>query len=69
MPVVIKLPNRGLFDNVTALEAIARTGLATRRARWALAWFKRIPDAAAKLPALHRRLVAASRRHPGRHRR
>ena len=62
MPVVIKLPNRGLFDNVTALEAIARTGLATRRARWALAWFKRIPDAAAKLPALRHRLVAASRR-------
>jgi tetratricopeptide (TPR) repeat protein len=56
------LPDRKKDEDVTLLKEIARTGLAARRARWALAWFDRLPHAAAKLPKLKRRLVKARRR-------
>ena len=62
MRMALSVPDRKKDDDVSLLEQIARTGLAARQARWALSWFKRLPEAAAKLPKLRRRLIKARRR-------
>jgi serine/threonine-protein kinase len=60
--IVAGLPDVDVEEQVEALREMANAALATRRARWMLTWFDRLPVAAARLPALRRRLVVAARR-------
>ncbi|HWM86269.1 MAG TPA: tetratricopeptide repeat protein, partial [Kofleriaceae bacterium] len=62
MRIVSRLPDIPVEQHVEALQEISKTALAAGQARWMLTWFKRLPKAAAKLPALHRRLAKAARR-------
>ncbi len=62
MRIVAALPDVEVEEQVEALREMSKAALATRRARWMLTWFDRLPQAAARLPALRRRLVVAARR-------
>jgi tetratricopeptide (TPR) repeat protein len=62
MRIVAALPDVEVEEHVEALREMSNAALATGRARWMLTWFDRLPGAAARLPALRRRLVAAARR-------
>jgi len=62
MRIVAVLPDIEVEEHVEALREMSKAALATRRARWMLTWFDRLPEAAARLPALRRRLVVAARR-------
>jgi tetratricopeptide (TPR) repeat protein len=61
MRLVVAQPDIEVAQHVEALRELARVGLAAGRAKWVLGWFDRIPKAAAKLSALRKQLVKASR--------
>jgi tetratricopeptide (TPR) repeat protein len=63
MRIVVARPDIPVEEHVEALKEISKTALAAGRARWMLTWFRRLPRAAAKVPALRRRLVKAARHH------
>jgi eukaryotic-like serine/threonine-protein kinase len=62
MRIASRLRDADPDQHVEALREISRVGLAARRAKWALAWFDKLPEAAGKLPALRRKLARAARR-------
>ncbi len=62
MRIVAVLPDIEVEEQVEALREMSNAALASGRARWMLTWFDRLPAAAARLPALRRRLVGAARR-------
>jgi tetratricopeptide (TPR) repeat protein len=62
MRIVAALPDVEVEEQVEALQEMSKAALATQRARWMLTWFDRLPQAAARLPELRRRLVKAARR-------
>jgi tetratricopeptide (TPR) repeat protein len=49
-------------ERVEVLQEVSKVALAAGKAKWMLAWLDRVPGAAAKLPALRKKLVKASRR-------
>jgi eukaryotic-like serine/threonine-protein kinase len=61
MRLVTREPDLKLEDNIEALRELSRVGLAAHRAKWALTWFRRLPRAGARLPALRRQLATAAR--------
>jgi tetratricopeptide (TPR) repeat protein len=62
MRLVVEQPGGELDQQVEALQQMSKVALAAGRARWALAWFDRLPRARAKLPGLRRQLARAARR-------
>jgi len=62
MRLVVKERDIAVDQHVEALQEISKVALAAGRARWMLTWFDRLPRAAAKLPALRRKLIKAARR-------
>ena len=49
-------------ERAEVFEEVSKVALAAGKAKWMLAWFDRVPRAAARLPALRKKLVKASRR-------
>jgi len=66
MRYVVVEPDLKVEQHVEALQEMSKVALAAGKARWMLTWFRRLPAAAARLPALRRQLVAASQARPRR---